>query len=58
LPQGTTWYQVETQYEDLYRRLTRQPQALKPQLGTLKRMPALDRQLDFVQPWIGRPPLP
>ena len=49
--QGTTWYQVEDEYEGLYRRLTRQPQALKPQLGSLKRMPALDRQLDFFQPW-------
>ena len=49
--QATTWYQLDAQYEPLYRRLTRQTSSVKAPLGTRVGVPALDRRLDFFQPW-------
>jgi hypothetical protein len=44
--QSTTFYfaQTEDGYEDLYRRLTNQPRALKPALGKLRSLPAVERK--------------
>jgi len=43
--QSTTFYfaQTENGYEDLYRRLTNQPRAIKPELGKLRSLPAAER---------------
>jgi hypothetical protein len=37
--QGATHYQLLSQYDDLYRRLTRQPKVIRPTLGDLRSMP-------------------
>jgi WD40 repeat protein len=44
--QSTTFYfaQTEDGYEDLYRRLTDQPHAIKPALGKLRSLPAAERK--------------
>jgi len=44
--QSTTFYfaQTEDGYEDLYRRLTNQPRAVKPDLGKLRSLPAAERK--------------
>jgi hypothetical protein len=44
--QSTTFYfaQTEVGYEDLYRRLTNQPRAIKPALGKLRSLPAAERK--------------
>jgi hypothetical protein len=44
--QSTTFYfaQTENGYEDLYRRLTNQPRALKPALGKLPSLPPAERK--------------
>ena len=44
--QSTTFYfaQTEDGYEDLYRRLTNQPRAIKPDLGKLRSLPAAERK--------------
>jgi hypothetical protein len=44
--QSTTFYfaQTEDGYEDLYRRLTNQPRASKPELGKLRSLPPAERK--------------
>jgi hypothetical protein len=44
--QSTTFYLAQTEdgYEDLYRRLTNQPRALKPDLGKLRSLPVAERR--------------
>jgi hypothetical protein len=44
--QSTTFYFARTEegYEELYRRLTNQPRALKPALGKLRGLPAVERK--------------
>jgi hypothetical protein len=44
--QSTTFYfaQTEDGYEDLYRRLTNQPRALKPELGKLRSLPPAEHK--------------
>jgi len=46
---GTTRYTInaETEYHALYRFLTRQPAVVKPQLGQLRPLPALERRQIF-----------
>jgi tetratricopeptide (TPR) repeat protein len=44
--QSTTFYLAQTQdgYEDLYRRLTDQPRAIKPEIGKLRSLPPVERK--------------
>ena len=47
---GVTQYRIDSEYEGLYRQLTNQPAAEKPELGKLRRLPSRQPQ------WIHRPP--
>jgi TIR domain/SEFIR domain/Effector-associated domain 7 len=42
-------------YELLYRRLTNQPQTLKPELGKLQTLPAIDRKQNFQESFSSNP---
>jgi TIR domain/NB-ARC domain len=46
----TNFYFVQTEhgYEDLYRRLTNQPRAIKPELGKLRSLPSAERKSEGV----------
>jgi len=48
--QDATYYHPSSLdgYEDLYRRLTNQPQTEKPELGKLKKLPQRERKPDFL----------
>ena len=50
--QMATHYRVDTKegYKDLYRRITNQPKAKKPELGKLRKLPARERKQDFFAP--------
>lgn len=45
---GATHYRLPQNYEKLYRRLTNQPETIKPELGKLKSLPPLKRKTDFL----------
>ena len=51
--QSTTFYFVQTEdgYENLYRRLTDQPSALKPTLGKLRSLPPAERKSEGTVGW-------
>src|SRR5262249_37801675 len=50
---GATRYNLgeESAYDSLYRRLTDQPLIKKPELGTMRPLPAKERRQDFFQLW-------
>jgi hypothetical protein len=45
---GATFYYLPAQYEKLYRRLTNQPETLKPELGKLRPLPSRERKTDYL----------
>lgn len=45
---GATRYSLPKEYDQLYRRLTRQPETVKPELGKLKSLPPRERQVPQV----------
>ena len=45
---GATFYFLPAQYEKLYRRLTNQPEMLKPELGKLRPLPSRERKTDYL----------
>ena len=49
---GATYYLLPQQYDELYRRLTNQPKVKKPELGSIKKLEALEereRKTDFFE---------
>ena len=58
--QGATYYCMDTPqgYEDLYRRLTDQPRAQKPQLGMLLALPPRQRKPDYLAAKVSTARLP
>lgn len=55
---GATHYCLDTEqgYEDLYRRLTNQPETPRPELGKLRALPPRERKPDFLTTEIIKPP--
>jgi hypothetical protein len=45
---GATFYFLPSQYDNLYRHLTNQPETVKPELGKLKSLPPRERKPDYL----------
>ncbi|KAF0106510.1 MAG: SEFIR domain-containing protein [Anaerolineaceae bacterium] len=55
---GATYYHLPDQYEKLYRRLTNQPETIKPELGKLKSLPPRERKPDYLGAKVSLAKLP